>query len=201
MRKTPVQPSESSRSIAEKLVAADDARRHSKRLARTLLFVGIVLVTGSTMLWPQGLFGLRSAPVGLSVFLIVSGALLLLSGIFVIAVALRKLSRLHNNYSSVGKPDAGFVYEPHAGLPQIGQGHGGPLDASAAIFANPTRSSNPADSRYPHFLPRRIRSRPPTSPDQEQALGRDCDSLARTSRKPDVHCDRSRADPCTCPML
>jgi len=139
MRKTPVQATGSSRSNAEELVAADDARRHSKRLARTLLVLGVILVTGSTMLWPQGLFGLGNHPLGLSVLLIVSGALLLLSGIFVINVALRELSRLQNNYTSVGKPDTGFVHEPHSGLPQIGQGHGGPLDASAAIFANPDK--------------------------------------------------------------
>ncbi|WP_035880894.1 hypothetical protein, partial [Cryobacterium sp. MLB-32] len=139
MRKTPVQGSENTRSSAERLVAADDARRRSTVLARAALVVGIVLIAGSTMLWPQGLFGVGSHTVGLSVFLIVSGALLLLSGIFVSARALRRLSRLQNNYSSVGKPDAGFVREPHVGLPQIGQGHGGPLDASAALFANPDK--------------------------------------------------------------
>jgi len=139
MRKNPVEGSGSTRSNAERLVAADDARRQSKLLARTLLFFGILLVAASTVLWPQGLFGLGNHPVSLSVFLIVSGAFLLLSGIFAIAVALSRLSRLQNNYSSVGKPDAGFVHEPHAGLPQIGQGHGGPLDASAAIFANPEK--------------------------------------------------------------
>lgn len=139
MRKTGVQSSENTSSDAKALVAADDARRHSQTLTRGVLVVGIVFVAGSTMLWPQGLFGLGSHTVGPSVFLVVSGALLLLLGCFVIARSVRKLKRLQNNYSSVGKPDAGFVRAPDAGLPQIGQGHGGPLDASAAQFANPDR--------------------------------------------------------------
>jgi F0F1-type ATP synthase assembly protein I len=139
MMKTGDQSSENPSSNTKALVAADDARRHSQTLTRGVLVVGIVFVAGSTMLWPQGLFGLGSHPVGLSVFLIVSGALLLILGCFVIARSVRKLKRLQNNYSSVGKPDAGFVRAPDAGLPQIGQGHGGPLDASAAQFANPDK--------------------------------------------------------------
>jgi hypothetical protein len=139
MMKTRVQSSENTSFNAKALVAADDARRHSQTLTRGVLVVGIVFVAGSTMLWPQGLFGLGSRTVGLSSFFIVSGALLLILGCFVIARSARKLKRFQNHYSSVGKPDAGFVRAPDAGLPQIGQEHGGPLDASAAQFANPDK--------------------------------------------------------------
>jgi len=106
------------------------------------LFAGIVLVTGSLMLWPQGLFGLGSSEPAVSLRLISSGAILLLLGSFVVAGSVRRLAQLGNSYSSTGKPDAGFVFVPDGGLPQIGQGHGGPTDASAALFANPDRVFN-----------------------------------------------------------
>lgn len=124
------------------LAAADDARIHHRALARVALVVGIILVAGSMMLWPRGLFRLGTNPTAVWVVLIVSGVLLLLVGTFAIVWSVRRVSRLQHNYNSVGKPDAGFVFQPDIGLPQIGQGHGGPTDASAALFANPDKVNN-----------------------------------------------------------
>ncbi len=124
------------------LAAADDARIRNRVRARFGLFSGAVLVAGSVMLWPQGLFGLGTNVPDVSIVLISSGALLLIIGSFVMAWSVRGLRRLNNNYVSTGKPDAGFVFVPDVGLPQIGVGHGGPMDASAAQFANPDKVMN-----------------------------------------------------------
>lgn len=139
MRGTRLDGSENESSNAAALAAADDARLHHQIFARGALVAGIVLVAGSMMLWPRGLFGLANNTSAVSVVLIVSGALLLLFGIFITAWSVRRLTRLQNTYNSTGKPDAGFVFQPDIGLPQIGQGHGGPMDASAALFANPDK--------------------------------------------------------------
>jgi hypothetical protein len=129
-------------SRATLLAAADNARLRRRMAARLTLLMGVVLVGGSLLLWPRGLFGLGNTEPEGSVVLIVSGSALLLLGIGGIAGATRRLSRLQNSYSSTGKPDSGFVFQPDSGVPQIGQGHGGPMDASAALFANPHKVNN-----------------------------------------------------------
>jgi hypothetical protein len=142
MRASPLQSGEMSESSAAILAAADDARLRQRTLARTGLLTGIMGVGGSLLLWPQGLFGLGNNAPTASLALIISGALVLGLGIFSITWPVRRPSRVQNNYSSVGKPDAGFVFQPDIGLPQIGHGHGGPMDASAALFANPDKLNN-----------------------------------------------------------
>lgn len=142
MSGTRVSDAENEASRAALLAAADNARLRRRMAARLTLLMGLVLVAGSLLLWPRGLFGLENTEPELSVTLIVSGSVLLLLGIGVIAWSVRRVSRLQNNYSSTGKPDSGFVFQPDIGLPQIGQGHGGPMDASAALFANPHRVNN-----------------------------------------------------------
>ena len=142
MSGTRVSDAENEASRAALLAAADNARLRRRMAARLTLLMGLVLVAGSLLLWPRGLFGLGNTEPELSVTLIVSGSVLLLLGIVVIAWSVRRLSRLRNNYSSTGKPDSGFVFQPDIGLPQIGQGHGGPMDASAALFANPHKVNN-----------------------------------------------------------
>ena len=139
MRHTRVVGSENETTTAAILAAADDARLHHRFLARAAVIAGIVLVVGSTLLWPRGLFGLGADSAAVSLVLITSGALLLFFGVLTIAWSVRKLSRLLNNYNSAGKPLAGFSVQPDIGFPQIGQGHGGPMDASAALFANPDK--------------------------------------------------------------
>lgn len=142
MRANPVHGGEKAESAAAFLAAADDVRLRKRTLARIGLLVGLMCVGGSLLLWPQGLFGLgRNAP-AVSIALIISGALLLVVGIFSITQPARMLSRVQNTYFSTGKPDAGFVFQPDIGLPQIGHGHGGPMDASAALFANPDKVNN-----------------------------------------------------------
>lgn len=142
MSETRVNNSENESFDAQVLAAADDARIRKQVVARLTLFTGIFLVAGSIMFWPQGLFGLgRSAP-AVSILLVSSGAFLLILGSLVIALSVRRLTRLKNSYTSAGRPDAGFVFEPDLGLPQIGHGHGGPMDASGALFANPDKVMN-----------------------------------------------------------
>ncbi|QNE45499.1 hypothetical protein F1C58_00170 [Glaciihabitans sp. INWT7] len=133
---------ENEASRAALLAAVDNARLRRRMVARLTLLTGVLLIAGSVLLWPRGLFGLGNAEPGISLALITGGSALLLLGIGVIAWSVRRLSLLHNNYSSTGKPDSGFVFRPDIGLPQIGQGHGGPLDASAALFANPDKVNN-----------------------------------------------------------
>lgn len=124
------------------LAAADDARIRNRVRARFGIFFGGVLIAGSVVLWPQGLFGLGNNEPAVSIVLVSSGALLLIFGSLVMVRFVRRLKRLSNNYVSSGKPDAGFVFAPDLGLPQIGVGHGGPMDASAAQFANPNKVMN-----------------------------------------------------------
>lgn len=142
MRGTRGNSAENDASSAATLAAADDARLRQRIVARTALLAGLIFVAGSLLLWPKGLFALGNNAPTVSVALTASGALPLLFGIFSIAWSVRRLSRPQNNYYSTGKPDTGFVFQPDIGLPQIGQGHGGPMDASVALFANPDKVNN-----------------------------------------------------------
>lgn len=89
------------------------------------------------MLWPRGMFHVVTDGTSEAVTLVVIGVAPLLLGVVLITAAIRWLARVRNHLISVGKAHIAFVNEPDFQLPSIGIGRGGPLDASAAKFANP----------------------------------------------------------------
>lgn len=129
--------SEQGRAAAAALAAVDDTRLRLRAFAIVMLILGLALVGGSLLLWPRGVFDIVSDGTGESLPLVVMGAASLLSGAALITAAIRRLARLGNHLVSSGKAHSAFVNEPDFQLPSIGMGHGGPLDASVAKFANP----------------------------------------------------------------
>lgn len=102
-----------------------------------MLAIGLVLVGGSLPLWLRGLFHVVTDGISAAVTLVAIGVVSLLVGVVLITAAIRRLARLRNHLVSVCRADITFVNEPDFQVPSIGIGHGGPLAASAAKFANP----------------------------------------------------------------
>jgi len=126
------------RAKASALAAEDDARIRRRTFAIVVLVFGLAFVGGSLLLWPRGIFQVVTKGVSTEVLTLVTiGVASLLIGAVLITAAIRRLARLRNNLVSVGKANSAFVNEPDFQMPSIGIGHGGPLDVSAAKFANP----------------------------------------------------------------
>lgn len=123
--------------LATALAAADDARLRSRSRAILLLVLGVVLVAGSLLFWPRGLFALIDTGAIASLLLIAGGGLVGAAGVVLVANSVRRITRLRHSLNSLGKPHEGFVNEPDYGMPTIGIGHGSSMDASLAKFANP----------------------------------------------------------------
>ena len=103
-----------------------------------MLVFGLVFVGGSLLLWPRGIFQVVTKGASTEMLTLVTiGVAALLVGAVLITAAIRRLTRLRNHLVSVGKANSAFVNEPDFQMPSIGIGHAGPLDSSAAKFANP----------------------------------------------------------------
>ena len=126
----------SKQAAAAELAATDDIRIRRRAFATVFLVLGVGLVGGSLIFWPRGIFDIVSNGTAQSVPLVALGGASLIVGVAVITVAMRRLARLRNYLVGVGKAHSAFVNEPDFQLPTIGMGHGGPMDANVAKFAN-----------------------------------------------------------------
>lgn len=124
---------------AAALAAADDARLRARARAIVEMVVGTLLIVGSLLLWPRGMFSLITTAAIDSLVLIALGVVACAGGVLLVVDSAHRVTRLRHTHNSVGKAHEAFVNEPDYGMPAIGMGHGSPMDSSVAKFANPAK--------------------------------------------------------------